>query len=232
MGAGEEGLRERKKRETRQRIADIAMGLFLQRGFDNVTVAEVARTADVSVNTVFNYFPTKEDLFLDRSDEVESLPRKVIEGRRPGETAVQALRRDFFDALDTGDWRYGMHEGSDLFARRVRESPSLSARLTLLDYRREEQFAKALADATDADPDDLTPWLVASQMNAALRTLIRRFTMRQMAGEDTGRILEDIRLDAELAFDLLEDGVGDYALRQAEKAGTTGDEVASDRVQT
>ncbi|GAA4554978.1 TetR/AcrR family transcriptional regulator [Planotetraspora kaengkrachanensis] len=232
MSGAEEGLRERKKRETRQRIADIAMGLFLQRGFDNVTVAEVARAADVSVNTVFNYFTTKEDLFLDRSDEVESLPRKVIEERRPGETAVQALRRDFFDALDTGDWRYGMHEGSDMFARRVRESPSLSARLVLLDYNREEQFAKALADATDADPDDLTPWLVASQMNATLRTLSRRFTMRQMAGEDTGRVLEDIRLDARQAFELLENGVGDYALRRAGDAGAQSEEIAPDRVQT
>src|SRR4051812_426482 len=162
----EEGLRERKKRETRQRIAGIAMGLFLQRGFDNVTVAEVARAAAGSVNTVFNYFPTKEDLFLDRSEEVESLPRQVIEGRLPGEAAVQGLRRDFFDALDAGHWRYGIHEGSDMFARRVRESQALVARLTVLDYNREEQFARALADASDADADDLTPWLVAAQMNS------------------------------------------------------------------
>ena len=58
----------------RQRIADIAMGLFMLRGFEKVTVAEVATAADVSVNTVFNYFKTKEDLFFDRQDvAVESL---------------------------------------------------------------------------------------------------------------------------------------------------------------
>ncbi len=62
-----EGLRERKKRQTRQHISDVATGLFLERGFDAVTIAEVAEAADVSVNTVYNYFPAKEDLFLDRS---------------------------------------------------------------------------------------------------------------------------------------------------------------------
>ncbi|GII55222.1 TetR family transcriptional regulator [Planotetraspora thailandica] len=225
----EEGLRERKKRETRQRIADVAMGLFLQRGFDNVTVAEVARTADVSVNTVFNYFPTKEDLFLDRSEEVESLPGTVIKGRRPGETAVQALRRDFFDSLDTGDWRYGIHEGAAEFALRVRESQALVARVTVLDAHREERFAQALAEATDADPDDLTPWLVAAEVNAVLRTLTRRFLMRLMAGEEPRRIVEDLRLDAELAFDLLENGVGDYARLPAETGEERGEGVASPR---
>ena len=66
--APKEGRRERKKRETRTRISDIATGLFLARGFDAVTIAEIAEAADVSVNTVYNYFPAKEDLFFDRED--------------------------------------------------------------------------------------------------------------------------------------------------------------------
>ncbi|WP_055483360.1 TetR/AcrR family transcriptional regulator [Sphaerimonospora mesophila] len=210
-----EGLRERKKRETRQRIADIAMGLFLQRGFDDVTVAEVARAADVSVNTVFNYFHTKEDLFLDRSEDVENLLARVILDRRPGESAVGAVRRDFFESLRDGDWRYGMHEGADLFTRRVRESAALQARLSLMTRRREELLAEALADETDADPDDVTPWLVAAQICSVVTTLTRHFAVRRMAGEDGDRIVSDIRAQAEIAFDLLEHGVGDYALRPA-----------------
>ncbi|MFG3293597.1 TetR/AcrR family transcriptional regulator [Streptomyces sp. NPDC048179] len=62
-----EGLGERKKRQTRQHISDVATGLFVERGFGAVTVAEIAEAADVSVNTVCNYFPAGEDLFLDRS---------------------------------------------------------------------------------------------------------------------------------------------------------------------
>ncbi|MGI5159964.1 TetR/AcrR family transcriptional regulator [Microbispora sp. CA-102843] len=209
----EEGLRERKKRETRQRIADIAMGLFLQRGFDNVTVAEVARTADVSVNTVFNYFRTKEDLFLDRSEESEDLLARAVRERRAGETAVEAVRRDFFEALGTGDWRYGMSEGLDLFTQRVRESEALQSRVRMLEVHREERLARTLAEDADADPDDLTPRLVAAQICAVVRTLTRHFAMRQMAGEDPPLIRADIRVHAERAFDLLERGIGDYCLR-------------------
>ncbi|GLX06265.1 TetR/AcrR family transcriptional regulator [Microbispora sp. NBRC 16548] len=209
----EEGLRERKKRETRQRIADIAMGLFLQRGFDNVTVAEVARTADVSVNTVFNYFRTKEDLFLDRSEETEDMLARAVRERRAGETAVEAVRRDFFEALAEGDWRYGMVEGMSLFAQRVGESPALQSRVRMLEVHREERLARTLADETEADPDDLTPWLVSAQICAVVRTLTRHATARQMAGEDLSRIRADVREHAEHAFDLLEHGVGGYCPR-------------------
>ena len=70
MASTTTGLRERKKARTRALLAETARGLFAARGFDAVTVAEVAEAAEVSVTTVFNYFPTKEDLFYDRQDDV------------------------------------------------------------------------------------------------------------------------------------------------------------------
>ncbi|KAA9374189.1 TetR family transcriptional regulator [Microbispora cellulosiformans] len=214
----EEGLRERKKRETRQRISDIATGLFLVRGFDNVTVAEVARAADVSVNTVFNYFRTKEDLFLDRDEESMDVLARVVRERRPGETAVEAVRRDFLTALDSGDWRYGVNEGTDVFVKRIRESPALQARAEMMNRQREGRLADALADETGADPDDMTPSLVAAQICAAVNALTRHFAMRRLAGEEGAAIVADLRTHAARAFDLLERGIGDYCTRSEPRA--------------
>src|SRR5215208_2442716 len=87
------GLRERKKQQTRQAIADTARRLFSERGFDAVTVAEVARAADVSEKTVFNYFPTKEDLFYSRLEAFEDELLGAVRGRKPGETVLDAFRR-------------------------------------------------------------------------------------------------------------------------------------------
>lgn len=77
-------LRAEKKAATRTAIADAALALFLTKGFDRVTVAEVADAARVSVNTAFNYFPTKEDLFFDRQDEVVQRLAGAVRGRGPG----------------------------------------------------------------------------------------------------------------------------------------------------
>src|SRR3954464_14192869 len=85
------GLRERKKAQTRERIAETARAPFLERGFDDVTVSDVARAADVSEKTVFNYFPTKEDLFYWRMESFEEELLRAIRTRRPGESALAAF---------------------------------------------------------------------------------------------------------------------------------------------
>jgi AcrR family transcriptional regulator len=206
-------LRERKKRETRQRIADIAMGLFMLRGFEKVTVAEVAEAADVSVNTVFNYFPTKEDLFFDRQDvAVEALGRVVAE-RPAGRSAIDALRLDFHDAVRARDWRYGITGGALDFYRMVAESPSLTGRLRQMGELREDHLARVLADETGADPDDPMPRLVAAQLNAVIRTVSAEFLRRRLAGESLEAILPSVRAAADRGFDLVESGAGAYAVK-------------------
>ncbi|MEU6724940.1 TetR/AcrR family transcriptional regulator [Nonomuraea wenchangensis] len=219
----EEGLRERKKRETRQRIADIAMGLFMAKGFDNVTVAEVARAADVSVNTVFNYFGTKEDLFADRQEVAVDLPARVLREREPGESVVRAFRGDFLDAVAGRDWRYGLNQGADVFAGIVAASPALVARMRELQELRETALARALADELDAAPEDLSPRLVAAQILAATRLLGAYAAGRMAAGEDWAGIEPDLRTQAERAFDLLESGLGDYG-RRAPAGASGGDD--------
>ncbi|WP_326644617.1 TetR/AcrR family transcriptional regulator [Nonomuraea fuscirosea] len=204
-----EGLRERKKRETRERISDIATGLFLARGFDNVTVAEVARAADVSVNTVFNYFSTKEDLFADRYDLVVDLPQQVLRERGPGEGVVRAFRRDYLGAIETRDWRYGLNEGNDAFSRVINDSPALTARLRDVHLQREQGLARALAGELGTDPGDLVPRVAAAQILAVTRILSERAQAMMLAGEPWEQIGPLLTAQAHQAFDLLEKGLGE-----------------------
>src|SRR4030095_11207763 len=95
------GLRERKKLQTRHAIAEAAKRLFLERGFDQVSVAEVARASDVSEQTVFNYFPTKEDLVFERMDTFEHELLAAVQHRPEGESALRAFLRFILDRSST-----------------------------------------------------------------------------------------------------------------------------------
>jgi AcrR family transcriptional regulator len=86
------GRRERKRAATRQAIADAALALFLERGFDRVSVNEIADKADVSTTTLFNYFPSKEALLFDREDDLDTQVAEAVRGRTPGTTVLEALR--------------------------------------------------------------------------------------------------------------------------------------------
>src|SRR3954470_5407116 len=115
-------LRERKKQETRQVLSEGATRLFGARGFDNVTVAEIAAVANVSKMTVFNYFPRKEDLLFDRQEEAQELLEGAVRGRQPGETAVAALRRLALALLAQRHPLSGLRDGSEWFWKIVEES--------------------------------------------------------------------------------------------------------------
>ncbi len=117
------GLRETKKLATRQEIADRAMQLFAERGFDHVTVAEVAAAAGVSEKTVFNYFPTKEDLFFDEVPQREAALVDAVRGRKPGESVLGAVRR-----LQAAECPRLCSPGFAVFARIIEESHALQAR--------------------------------------------------------------------------------------------------------
>ena len=127
------GLRERKKQETRSLIADAAGRLFAERGFDAVTVAEIAREANVSEATVFNYFPAKEDLFYSRLEAFEEELLEAIRQRQPGESVLAAFRG--FLLKQRGVLAKKATEGHDEATKQVRtitrvitESPALLAR--------------------------------------------------------------------------------------------------------
>src|ERR1700677_4435192 len=88
-----EGLRERKKRHTRQQISDVATTLFVVRGFDHVTVAQIAEVVGVSEKTVYNYFPTKESLVFDQADDGQARLARALREREHGESPTRAMLR-------------------------------------------------------------------------------------------------------------------------------------------
>jgi AcrR family transcriptional regulator len=196
-------LRETKKAATRAAIADAALGLFLARGFDRVTVAEVADAAGVSVNTAFNYFPTKEDLFFDRQDAVIDRLAAAVRERRPGEGAVAALRRLLVAELDAGEPTLGLDPGAPAFWRVVEASPALQARL----LRLQERAQAALAEALGGGPLARLAAALLAGIDSAVHGEIRR---RILAGDDPARVRADTRAFVEQATTLAERGLGDY----------------------
>ncbi|MFI8241402.1 TetR/AcrR family transcriptional regulator [Streptomyces sp. NPDC085866] len=195
----EPSLRERKKRETRQRISDIATLLFAQRGFDAVTVAEVAREAGVSTMTVFNYFPRKEDLFLDRIPEAAELFAVAVRDRAPGEPPLAALHRLALRLLDERHPLSAVAERFVHFWRVVIDSPALRARAREGVEEVESALAAALAETEVADP-----YLLAALTVAAYRTVYVTSARRLMAGDPVEEVAEDHHARLEAAFAALE----------------------------
>ena len=187
------GLRERKKQATRVAIADTALGLFLARGFDQVTVADVARAAQVAVNTVFNYFPTKEDLFFDRQDEVVHRLARAVDARRPGESPAAAVRRAFVEALDRNEPTLGLSPDVTAFWQTVDASPALQARLRLMAEQTEAVLAAKLAEVAGTADDDPAPRLLAAAIAGVDRALHAEIRRRIQAGEDPADVRRVVR---------------------------------------
>ncbi|MFD7781564.1 TetR/AcrR family transcriptional regulator [Streptomyces nojiriensis] len=196
-------LRERKKRETRQRISDEATMLFVARGFDQVTVAEVAKAAHVSTMTVFNHFPRKEDLFLDRIPEAVELFTAAVRDRPAGESSSAALRALLLQLLDQRHPLAAVSDDFPYFWRIVLDSPALRARA------REgvEEVERALGDAmagTAPGGDGPGIRLAAALTVAAYRAVYVATARRLLAGERAADVVEDHRSRVNGAFDALE----------------------------
>ncbi len=188
------GRRERKREETRRAIADAAMRLFVERGFDEVTVAEVAEAADVSVNTVFNYFRTKEELFFGSQETSEFGLDRVARDRKPGEPVVAFLRRHLSESIETfRDASRGRddHARGAALRRLLQGSPALQIRVA--HHARssarsaEDSLAAALAEDQGKGPTDPIPRLVAGQVLALYTSLFleaERRRRRREPGED------------------------------------------------
>jgi AcrR family transcriptional regulator len=203
MVGGPTDLRERKKARTRAHIAHTAMTLFADRGFDEVTVAEVAETADVGVSTVFKYFPTKEDLFFDRQDEVVEHLSRVVLTRRPGESFAAACRRDTLELIEARDWRIGLVPAMGRFYRLVHRSPALRARARLLAEEAAADLAVTMAGELSLQPTDIIVLTMANVLTALRNTLLYQAQRDSLADEPVSVIAERLTHSTNRAFDLL-----------------------------
>ncbi|MFI5488792.1 TetR/AcrR family transcriptional regulator [Micromonospora echinaurantiaca] len=207
------GLRALKKRQTRENISQQATRLFLERGFDNVTIAEIAAAAQVAKMTVTNYFPRKEDLALDLRDAFVEGPVTTVRERRPGESALAALRREYLAAAAGHDPVIGF-TGPE-FARMVTGSPALAARLREFHDDRERALARVLAEETGADPGDLLPRVAAAQLGGVLRLLLEETLRLTLTGHGNDEIARIVTAHVRTAFGALEPALGAYAVRPA-----------------
>ncbi|MFJ9816880.1 TetR family transcriptional regulator [Streptomyces sp. NPDC101151] len=196
---GEMGLRERKKRQMYQDVSDTAVRMFLERGFDAVSVAEVAAAAGISKPTLFRYFPAKEDLVLHRIADHETEAARVVAGTAE---PLDALRRTFLDGLERSDPVTGLngHPAVLAFHRLLYGTPALVARVYGYLERSEAALAEALGGGLDAR-------IAAGQIIAVQRILAMENWRRIAAGEGVEQVRPDAVRAAERAFGRLAAGL-------------------------
>jgi AcrR family transcriptional regulator len=146
------GLRERKWARTRQLIADTAARLFAERGYENVTVTDVAREAEVAEQTVYNYFPTKEQLVIDRDQLVQERLSDLIRSRPPGITAAAAVR-DFVLGFVTGIGSIPPEQWRGELGYLAAISPAVRRLALEMIDRQADVIAAAISDSTRVPPE-------------------------------------------------------------------------------
>lgn len=209
------GLRERKKERTRALIAETARRLFAERGFEAVSVSEVAEAAEVSEATVFNYFPTKEDLVFQRMEVFEQEMLQAVRGRARGESAAQAFGR--FALKPRGLLAARDEEARNALlgvSRMIAASPALRAREEQILKRYINSLATLLAEETGARHGDLRP-LVAAHALIGLHASLIAYVRSRIVEEnpDHSRLARDMLSEGRKALLLLERGLGGYAVK-------------------
>ena len=195
---------ERGGPRTRARIREVANRLFQERGYDNVTVAEIAREAGVSSVTVFNHFPRKEDLFLDRTADAVELLRAAIRDRAPGVDVLDSLEEMSVSLFDARHPLSGVDERSAPFFRTVAESPALVARAREI----ASELQRSLAAELEGDPAFRGDGpLFAALFIAGYGSVMVGTARRVIAGESPVEVVGDHRVRLERLFRALRGGL-------------------------
>lgn len=197
------GLRERKKQRTRAAIMDAALDLFVARGFEAVTTAEIARAADVSEATLFNYFRTKEDLVYDRLESFWTGLLEAAEHRRPGQTLIEAIE----GFVHAGRLEKQTPEDSArlvAISRMIARSPALLARERASYDQAAERLAGIVARTTAVDADALAAAHMLLGVHKALVTYARE---QLLAGTDEKLLARRIAERTRSGYALLRQGL-------------------------
>ena len=210
--AGGEGLRERKKRQLRQRLSDTATAMFLERGFDAVRVVEVAAACEVSEKTVYNYFPTKESLVLDRWETTRGSLRAALTD--PGQSPVDAVLGILADELGALTGWLGEQPDRPAAAASVRRfgeliasTPALRAYQAAVLDELTATAAQALAGRAGVGPDEPEPQIAAIAL-LGLWSVHFRALEKHLARTDVPQELRQaVTAEVERAARLIADGL-------------------------
>jgi AcrR family transcriptional regulator len=204
------GLRERKAARTRETISQVAMGMFEDRGFDSVTMSEIAEAAEVGRATLFAYFPTKEALVLDRVGEGD--PCRVVADRAPDVTLIGALHEHYRQL--TAHFGPVEAKATKRLMGIVVSTPTLMAGLARLFDRQRDELAALLAAEDAMDTAGLRAQVVAAQTIGVILMLQSRFYEHLVAGEPADAASRRFADEVDVAFGLLKAGIGDAYPRQ------------------
>lgn len=197
-----ESLRERKKRQTRQLLADTATEMFLAKGFDGVRVSEIAEACGVSEKTVFNYFPTKEALLMDRLDSAsDALPAALADpALTPVQAALKVLSEELASMTGQLSAQKSFRQGAEQyrqFSALLWSTPALRAYQSAVSERVTAQAAKALAARGGQAPEDPEPRITAAALVALwpvqYRSLARRLGSAESVDQLRAAVTEDVR---------------------------------------
>jgi AcrR family transcriptional regulator len=204
---GKPGLRERKKQRTHAAISEAAIALFLEHGFTQVSVAQVAEAAEVSKRTLFAYFPAKEDLVVHRFADHETEAARVVRARPAHTPPLAALHEHFLSGLRERDPITGLNDKPEVRAlyRMILDTPALVARMERFKTAAERTLAQALCET--ADIPELTARLAAVQLVAVQWALAQDNAERLAYGEPASERYAGAVNDADHAFALMENGL-------------------------
>jgi AcrR family transcriptional regulator len=224
-----EGLRDRKKRELRQRISDVATSMFIERGYDNVRVAEIAAAVDVSEKTIFNYFPTKESLVFDREELQTARMIEAVRVPTPGQSLVQSivgmLEADVHELFrlwprehDAGTALGGVRQ----FAEMIEASPALTAGMYGMQERMTMAVAEVLAERVGIDPEDPEPQAAAVIALSLWRAQFRAMVRHGDATADLDAARDGVIADVRRAAAVAEGGLAAFDLVVGPASGREG----------